>query len=46
MGGDARRKARTTQEQVRKIKSIFQRAAMALPWSVTYTNFSQKNFTK
>nr|DAK55955.1 MAG TPA: hypothetical protein [Caudoviricetes sp.]DAV41631.1 MAG TPA: hypothetical protein [Caudoviricetes sp.] len=47
MGGDARRKERKAQKQIHKLTSIFQRAATASSWSVTYThNFSPKNFTK
>nr|DAV18779.1 MAG TPA: hypothetical protein [Caudoviricetes sp.] len=42
MGGDARRKTRTSQAEIYKLTSIFQRAAMTLPWSVTYTHNSPK----
>lgn len=41
MGGDARRKERKAQKQIHKLTSIFQRAATASSWSVTYT-FPQK----
>nr|DAM36012.1 MAG TPA: hypothetical protein [Caudoviricetes sp.] len=42
MGGDTRRKERKAQTEIHKLILTFQRAAMTLPRSVTYTHNSPK----